>query len=561
MSIRWAAWVAMAVLSALGLFGRSMAAEADAPPRYDWQVGQTFAYDAKIVVDLPDRVETYQGTIQYTVNSVEADNRRVTYQGGLAKSTKSKSSGRPGFGPMFRPPGPPPSPFSRSNFRGSEQTTNEITISSQGAVVGMKGDSQLPFLIGNVSLLPFEPLPDAVQPQWQVATGAAITEKDERRDMRPWFGPFDPFGRGEREETVQAASESMSYEITGTKGPVVSVAKSYELKSPAAKEGEAGFVLAGSGVWEFHRKLNVSESLRMDLKLLVEKNNQQTTVPVTIEYRRLTDEELAKVQAEREERLAELRRRTEEMARLEAEKKRLAETPLTEEEKAAALAALGGSDTAAWIETLDDLAKRDPKDPDSEIAAAVERLLNHAERSVREAAHRALLRWSLEYRPRGDLDRQYKGPGGVESTARIVAADAPLFVGQIVQLRDRNRWVPADILEVNSDGRVKVHPRGWQTTAWDKVVTRDDIQLAPEHLFQPNQVPDQSPVGNLRVWTDATGTHKIEAAYLGVADGAVQLKRKDGREISVPLDRLSPEDQQHVQQKQNAAKLPPNPFD
>ena len=211
MLVRYISWAAVAAVS-VALMASSQwldaaDADADGPLRYDWQVGQTFAYEAKIAVDLPDRVETYQGTIQYTVNSVEADNRQVTYQGGLPKSTKTKGSGRPGFGPMLRPPGPPPSPFSRSNFRGSEQTTNELTISSRGAVVGIQGDSQLPYLIGNVSLLPFEPLPDAAQPKWDVTIGASVTEKDDRRDMRPRFGPFDPFGRGEREESVQAASE------------------------------------------------------------------------------------------------------------------------------------------------------------------------------------------------------------------------------------------------------------------------------------------------------------------------------------------------------------------
>jgi hypothetical protein len=566
MDTRRAACILLLWLFTVASLGQRASIHADESPlRYDWQVGQVFAYRAKIVVDLPDKVETYQGTIQYTVKSVEQDHRAVTYQGGLPQSTKPKSTGRPGlpprFGPGFRPPIPPLSPFSRSNFRGSEQTTSEITLSARGAVTHMKGDSHLPYLLGNVSLLPFEPLPEAAQQQWQVTSGASITEKDERQNMRPWMGPFDPFGRGVREEAVQAATESTSYQITDAQGPLVTVAKTYELKSPSPKDGEPSFVLAGAGTWQFHRKLSVSESLNMELKLVIDRGNQQVTVPITVEYRRLTDEELAEAQAAREAQLAERRRRTEELAAEQADKKRLAELPLTDEEKTAAMDALSGENIAALKQTLEDLAKKELQQPDPEIAQAIERLLNHVERQVREAAHAALLRWSLEYRPRGELDRQYKGPGSVPSTARVVAADTPLFVGQIVQLRDRNRWVPADILDLQSDGQIKVHPRGWNTTAWDKTVTRDLIQLAPEHLFQPHQAPDESGESGLRIWTDVTGTHKIEAAYLGVADGAVQLKRKDGREIRVPLEQMSQEDQHYVQQQQQSAERPPNPFD
>jgi len=119
----------------------------------------------------------------------------------------------------------------------------------------------------------------------------------------------------------------------------------------------------------------------------------------------------------------------------------------------------------------------------------------------------------------------------------------------------------ADILELHDDGQVRVHRRGWSTSAWDKTVTRDLIQLAPEQLFQPYWMPTEAVDDDLRQWADATGTHKIEAVYLGAAEGLVHLRRKDGREIQVPLQSLSETDQQYVQEKQKSAQLPPNPFD
>ena len=55
-----------------------------------------------------------------------------------------------------------------------------------------------------------------------------------------------------------------------------------------------------------------------------------------------------------------------------------------------------------------------------------------------------------------------------------------------------------------------------------------------------------------REWTDTTGKFKIEAELVSVADGNVQLRKKDGSMISVPLDKLSQEDREFlaaIQQK------------
>jgi hypothetical protein len=62
-----------------------------------------------------------------------------------------------------------------------------------------------------------------------------------------------------------------------------------------------------------------------------------------------------------------------------------------------------------------------------------------------------------------------------------------------------------------------------------------------------------------RTWTDSTGSFRIEAEFLGVADGKVKLRRKDSREIAVPLERLSAADKQEVERLQQPA-APSNPF-
>ena len=52
---------------------------------------------------------------------------------------------------------------------------------------------------------------------------------------------------------------------------------------------------------------------------------------------------------------------------------------------------------------------------------------------------------------------------------------------------------------------------------------------------------------DFRTWTDASGKFKLEAAFEKFADGAVHLKRQDdGKVISLPVGRLSKEDQAFV---------------
>lgn len=69
--------------------------------------------------------------------------------------------------------------------------------------------------------------------------------------------------------------------------------------------------------------------------------------------------------------------------------------------------------------------------------------------------------------------------------------------------------------------------------------------------------PDGQP---MRTWTDATGTFKVEAAFLKSDGTNVDLKTADGREISVPISRLSASDQAAVKELSKPAG-PENPFE
>jgi len=88
----------------------------------------------------------------------------------------------------------------------------------------------------------------------------------------------------------------------------------------------------------------------------------------------------------------------------------------------------------------------------------------------------------------------------------------------------------------------------------------------PEAHFEPvtKVVPDQqtvspaepkpaekpAPPPEYRIWTDVTGKYRTEAAFAGVASGKVELKKRDGSTIHVPLEKLSKEDRQWVEDQE-----------
>ena len=77
------------------------------------------------------------------------------------------------------------------------------------------------------------------------------------------------------------------------------------------------------------------------------------------------------------------------------------------------------------------------------------------------------------------------------------------------------------------------------------------------------KMPDETPpLGPLRKWSDQTGNFDIEAQFIKREGNNIFLKRTDQRTISIPLEKLSDADQEHLQQeKQKQAMEAENPFE
>ena len=542
---------------------------------YRWQEGQKFSYDVEIVVGSENDGTLYKGATHYTVNRSNDTQSEITYRGGLRETKKqprrsSTGFGRPGFGPRgFGPPSFPriPSPFSRPTFAGKTQTTNRVTLSARGDVLKMQGDSQLPYLLGNVSVLPFEPLPQDDQNQWTIDSGISITESDEesRQPFGP-FGPRGPFSGRDDSKNVQAAREVSKYVVRDRNDGKLTVGKTYQLTAPEV-DGTR-FEMKGGGTWTFDVAERIPHAYSMKIDLKVVKGSSTTTVPIHIKYDRIDPKKLAEMEA-----LA--KKQAEERAKAAADKKAKAEAPLTADETREALAALRSSDSEEIHKMLGSLAEKSVKEPDPKIADAIAGLLQHSDKKVADAAVKALVKWSPEFATKKSLEKAYRGPSPVKSTDLYVESTTPLFVGQIVQAQRARRgtfWRPARIKKLLPDGRVELAFLTWgeERKNDSEVVGRRSIQLAPPELEQPER-PRSMPVrrstvttspssdmNNTRLWTDATGRFKVEAAFVKVDGGKVHLKRTDGKTLVIPVDKLSKEDQAHVHDLQTQSE---NPFE
>lgn len=469
----------LVLLSTGGPFASAAQARRSSTPlRYAWQEGQVFAYEVEITADRDTYVDTMEGVITYTAKSGSDGQLKIGYSGGLSqkkvkKPGQSSGSRSPRFGPPPFPSMAPPGFFGGTAFRGIGSTSNTITLSPQGVILALEGDSQLPYLLGNLSLLVFEPLPERPQPSWTVTHGVSITSGEGRRSGPPFFRPpgfpGGPFGSNEPDKS-KAGSGSVSLSIQSDDGRLVTAKRQYQLNTPTT-DGENSQI-SGNGAWTFNRELAVSESLDFSQQLTARDGNTTITVPVKIKYRRLSEPELAKHLEEQKKRLEEAKKRN-----AEAAEKR-AKTPLSTKDRKKFLDDLRSADFHKAAPALQRLQGKSPEMLDKEIAAAVRALEDHENSLVRMLAK--------------------KVSDKLKSSGNAAAA----------------------------------------TTTEDAATE------------------------SLRTWTDNTGKFKIEAEFVGLADGNVTLRRKkDGKEITLPLARLSPADRKAAEDLASKADDTSNPFD
>jgi beta-lactamase regulating signal transducer with metallopeptidase domain len=341
------------------------------PLRYRWEANKTYAYTIQIEADEGESIETLTGTPAYTVRSTGTDGTAVVFNGRLMSMQKFKP--RQGI-PFGRPPRirSPFSPFSGVGVPTFPTAEHVLHLDDNGNLQSMSGDSQLPFVLGNLSQLVLVPLPNDAQVKWEESEKTSVTlrtEDDRFPFPRPRFGPFANRDEGERLE----ARQRTEYQRDEPQGDSVVIRKKYELKTTQTHDGQPRLELAGETEITFDLTLGLPTALSGKLKLVNHTENTTHRTPITVTARLLSEEERARLEAEQKE---------------AARRKPLDDAALDE-----ALADLTAQEASRVQNAAGKLERAEPQGRQAEVARALEPLLESKDNFIRQAAARALAVW------------------------------------------------------------------------------------------------------------------------------------------------------------------------
>lgn len=155
------------------------------------------------------------------------------------------------------------------------------------------------------------------------------------------------------------------------------------------------------------------------------------------------------------------------------------------------------------------------------------------------------------------LDRSFPIDITIPKSAKKLPTDLELPEDTIVAYCRGRRWQAAEVL--SDDGDTVVVVREGMRGGFAFRVNRDELIIQTKTLrkLERTGANARELTQTLRTWTDSSGQHKIEARLVRVLDGEVVLQTDAGREITLPLERLSDDDQELLE---NVGKVAENPF-
>ena len=348
------------------------------PLRYGWKAGQTLAYSVTVEADCGEYVAVLKGTPTYTVQSADGDSIELLFRGTLNGLNRQKKQNihRPGrfpFRPAFRPIHHSPFSSATGVGPGGLLRGTELTMNPRGQIVRMTGSSQLPYLLGNLSELMLETLPEKNQKKWTATKDVAIT-KSQGRFPRPSF-------LHDRDETSTTATQETVYTIQETTDNEVVIDKSYELKTAALVNGKPQFEITGTGQVHFDLAAGVPATMDFEQRLIEREGNVTKETPIKITYKLLDEAEREKL------------RQTTEVATTKVAAGKAAK-PLSDSERKQTLADLASGERIRFLRRLGELQFKAPEAPDDEVASALAVHLENEQNSIRCAAAKALETWA-----------------------------------------------------------------------------------------------------------------------------------------------------------------------
>jgi hypothetical protein len=567
------------------------AGAADVPVlRYGFEQGKHYLYDVKISAEIADEKYNRGTTFDYTVQSATEAEFTLHRAGTLVEPRRRAVEEEQGFPPFFMPQfGPPmpmgPSrpPFARGRFPSARPqreepaepaSVPETTFTRNGDMVLQRNRDALPFLLGYEDMLVIEAFPKKPLTTWNTKNGVVVAR--------------------EETETNRAAKEEVTFTIGETKGDIVQLTKKYSLKTEPDAKGISVATMTGSGDLAFDSKAGLFRSLDMKYSIVVTRANVSITIPVSLSYRHVSEEEMAKRQ--------ELARKAAEKAKKEAEARAEAAKPkpLTAETRAAALKDLKAADIGVAKEAAKRLAHALPGDnPDDEISAALTHAMKGGDDWAQAEFLGALAVWGTDNCERAViactksgtwfvrdkaidiLGKKFTNQAAIDALAAqfknnhgAVAAALKKIKSPAVEdavlpfIKDVDFWLRNDAIGVLQEVGGQKSLRALKHELTKTWAHGNPLETGPfngaiaaiERRLPDDDTPAEKPgEPKMRTWQDASGKFDVEATLVGVKDDKVTLKKKDGKQITLPVSKLSDEDQEYLKAQSKPKEV--NPFE
>jgi uncharacterized cupin superfamily protein len=444
-----------------------------------------------------------------------------------------------------------------------------------------------------------EQLPSESKPSWTIERELGVIERSEPS----WSPHFGPFARG-GSETNRGAKERIEYTVVTQDQDSIRINKKYSLKT-APEQGVTHIDMSGNGELVFDRRLGVFRLEKMSYDIRVNEANVSVHIPLSLDYRLMSDADAAVQKKREEEQLAKLK--AEIAARAEADKPK----PLVPGERESLSKALRSADDQRVQNAAKRLSKTTAGDDPTEFSKPLCAAYKNKNEWTQAELMAALRVWAgpdaentviegsrsasfMVRRQAIPVLGKFKTVAAAEAAAAQAAhngaevetamkAMGPIAEPAAISLLDSSDfWVRATAANVlaeiggkkalaalTRELRLHVHHAhdvetaviamekrlaeagdGGETSGKDQSSREEDVEK-----------PEESGAATMGIWHAAGGAFAVQATFVELNSGKVTLKKANGRIIKVPLEKLSKADQEYATRQAKALEgKSENPF-
>ena len=267
-----------------------------------------------------------------------------------------------------------------------------LLIDAVGEVHDIRAEVQLPFLMGSLGQIAFEPLGTSKLPRWEheIATTVTLPKATERSATVE--NPFeDPSSGDESDHVLMRAIERYEYEVGKTGGQTIELTRRYELQTEKSRAADPEVHLAGSGTVTLDRATGLPRDRKLTFAFTHRADGRPRATHIRAFLSPMDPGELKQALAAVGPRIPP-RPSPPKVPRPHG----TAGEPPSQDEIDAALQQLGAADGFQVRAALGVLSRANPQEPNEKVTRLIEGLLSSSDGFTRNSAAEALKTWRTQ---------------------------------------------------------------------------------------------------------------------------------------------------------------------